>query len=129
MRREAEVNRAVDQYGDTIQRICMIHLKNHADTQDIFQEVFLKYALSTAVFEDERQEKAWLIRVAVNACRDLLKSFFRSRVLSVDEALMEQAAKTALRPVKVPAAKVRETATAIDTVRSSRLMVSPAHDP
>ena len=40
MRREAEVNRAVDQYGDTIRRICMIHLKNHADTQDIFRRSF-----------------------------------------------------------------------------------------
>ncbi len=42
MRSEQEVNRALEQYADTIQRICMIHLKNYHDTEDIFQTVFLK---------------------------------------------------------------------------------------
>lgn len=32
MRSEEEANRAVDLYGDTVRRICMIHLKNRADT-------------------------------------------------------------------------------------------------
>lgn len=65
----------------------MIHLKNHADTEDIFQNVFLKYVLSTTVFESEEHEKAWFIRVTINACRDLLKSFFRSRTVSLDTLL------------------------------------------
>ena len=82
-----ETNRAIDRYGDMIRRICMIHLKNYADTEDIFQTVFLKYVLSSVVFESEEHEKAWLIRVTVNACRDLLKSFFRSRTIPLQEAL------------------------------------------
>ena len=52
----------------------MLHLKNYADTEDIFQTVFLKYVLSSVVFENEEQEKAWVIQVTINACRDLLKS-------------------------------------------------------
>lgn len=40
MRSEEEVNAAVERYSDTIRRICMIYLKNHADTEDIFQTVF-----------------------------------------------------------------------------------------
>ena len=46
MRSEDEINHAVDVYGDTVKRICMLHLKNWADTEDIFQNVFLKYALT-----------------------------------------------------------------------------------
>lgn len=87
MRSEQEANRAIERYADTVRRICMIHLKNHADTEDIFQNVFLKYMLSTAVFESEEHEKAWFIRVTINACRDLLKSFFRSRTVSLDTLL------------------------------------------
>ena len=45
MRSEQEVNRALGRYADTVRRICMIHLKNYADTEDIFQTVFLKYQL------------------------------------------------------------------------------------
>lgn len=74
-----------------IRRLCMIHLKNYADTEDIFQTVFLKYVLSSVMFENKEHEKAWFIRVTINACKDLLKSFFRSRITSLDE-ILEQAA-------------------------------------
>ncbi|MCI8454833.1 MAG: sigma-70 family RNA polymerase sigma factor [Lachnospiraceae bacterium] len=88
MRSEQEVNRAIEQYSNTIRRLCMLYLKNYADTEDIFQTVFLKYVLSSASFESEENEKAWFIRVTINACKDLLKSFFRSRTVSLD-AIME----------------------------------------
>lgn len=85
MRDEAETNRAIERYGDTVRRLCMIHLKNEADTQDIFQTVFLKYLLHDKPFESQEHEKAWFIRVTINACKDLLKSFFRSRTVSLEK--------------------------------------------
>ena len=85
MRSEEEVNRAVELYSDTVRRICMIHLKNYADTEDIFQNVFLKYVLSSASFENREHEKAWFIRVTINACKDLLKSFFFFFTVPLDE--------------------------------------------
>ncbi len=87
MRSEEEITRAIQRHGDTVRRLCMVHLKNHADTEDIFQTVFLKYALSSAVFESDEHERAWFIRVTINACRDLLKSFFRRRTVSIDQVL------------------------------------------
>lgn len=87
MRSETEVNRAIERYSNMVRRLCLIHLKNYADTEDIFQNVFLKYALSSVAFETEEHEKAWLIRVTINACKDLLKSFFHSRVVSLDELI------------------------------------------
>ena len=85
MRSEEEANRAIELYADTVKRICMVHLKNRADTEDIFQTVFLKYVLSSQVFESPEHEKAWIIKVTVNACRDLLKSFFRTRTVPLDQ--------------------------------------------
>ncbi len=87
MRSEQETVRAIERYSDTVRRLCAIHLKNDADTEDIFQTVFLKYVLSSVSFEDGEHEKAWFIRVTINACKDLLKSFFRSRTVSLDEVL------------------------------------------
>ena len=68
MRSEQEVNAAIDRYADTVRRLCMLHLKNYADTEDIFQTVFLKYA-STRPFRDGEHEKAWLIRVTLTPAR------------------------------------------------------------
>lgn len=85
MRSEQEVNNAIEQYSDMVLRLCTVYLKNSADAEDIFQTVFLKYTLSAQPFESPEHEKAWLIRVTVNACKDLLKSFVCSRTISMEE--------------------------------------------
>lgn len=88
MRSEGEVNHAVDKYADMVQRICFCYLKNRADTEDVFQTVFLKYMLSDQIFDSEEHEKSWLLRVAMNACKDHLKSFFHRRMVPL-EAIAE----------------------------------------
>lgn len=91
MRSEGEVNRAIEQYSDMIRRICLYHLKNGTDTEDVFQTVFLKYLLYDGAFHDAEHEKAWLIRVAINACKDHMRSLFRHHAVSLEE-LTEEAA-------------------------------------
>ncbi|MDL2232495.1 sigma-70 family RNA polymerase sigma factor [Ruminococcaceae bacterium OttesenSCG-928-L11] len=86
MRSEAELNRALMSYGDKVRRICFMHLSNRSDVEDVFQEVFLKYALHDADFESDDHERAWLFRVAINACKDLHKSVWRRRVSSLADA-------------------------------------------
>lgn len=87
MRSEEEANRAIERYGDTVRRICMVHLKSYHDTEDVCQTVFLKYILSSAVFENAEHEKAWFIRVTINACKDLVKSFFRRNIVPLEEVV------------------------------------------
>ena len=89
MRSETEANRAVSLYADTVRRICFMHLKNHSDVEDVFQDVFLKYILYEHCFESDEHEKAWIIRVTINRCKDLLKSFFRRRVQSLEDVNTE----------------------------------------
>lgn len=90
MRSEQEVNRAMNLYADTVRRLCMIHLKSYHDSEDIFQTVYLKYVLSSVNFENEEHEKAWFIRVTINACKDFFKDFFRSHTVPLEELLHEQ---------------------------------------
>ncbi len=84
MQSEAQINHALEEYADMIKRVCFYHLKNQADTEDVFQNVFLKYMLHDEVFSSREHEKAWLLRVAINACRDYLRSFFRHSVVSLE---------------------------------------------
>ena len=86
MRSEQEVNHAIERYADLVFRLCMVNLKNQADAEDVFQTVFMKYTLHNQPFASAEHEKAWLIRITVNACKDLLKSFFRRNTISLEEA-------------------------------------------
>jgi RNA polymerase sigma-70 factor (ECF subfamily) len=92
MRSEQEANLAIEKYADTVRRICFVHLKNYHDTEDVFQDVFLKYILHDADFQSDSHERAWLIRVSINACKDRLKSFFRKKSMSIDELVTEPSA-------------------------------------
>lgn len=85
MKSQDEAVLAIDRYGDMVRRICFMQLKNYADVEDVFQEVFLKYVLHTAPFESDAHERAWLIRVSINTCKDVLKSFFKRRVRSIED--------------------------------------------
>jgi RNA polymerase sigma-70 factor (ECF subfamily) len=75
---------------------------------DIFQEVFLKYVLHDNPFESDAHEKAWLVRVTINACKDVLKSFFRRNVYSFDALydeplyLQEQESEVLSTVLKLP---------------------------
>jgi RNA polymerase sigma-70 factor (ECF subfamily) len=68
------VREALDEYGDMLYRICLVMLRNTADAEDAVEETFIKYMLSSPQFNDDEHEKAWLITVAANKCRDMLRS-------------------------------------------------------
>lgn len=88
MRSEEEVENALTLYGDTIRRICFMHLKKEADVEDIFQNVFFKYAIKSQKFTSMEHEKAWLIRIAINECNSLLRKWFRKNVDLNDDLSM-----------------------------------------
>ncbi len=85
MKNEQDFKLTLTNYADTVNRICIVYLKNKADAEDIFQNVFLKYYSSSAHFVDEDHKKAWLIRVTINECKNLLKNFFRKNAVSIEE--------------------------------------------
>ena len=78
-------------YSDLILRLSYTYLKSTHDAEDICQTVFLKYLTAGHKFSDREHEKAWIIRTAVNACKDVLKSGWRTRTCNM-EACAEVAA-------------------------------------
>lgn len=92
MKNPEDINRAVEQYADMVRRICFVHLKSEHDTEDVFQNVFLKYMLHKGSFENSEHEKAWFVRVTINACTDWLRGLARRRCLPLEAALEESKA-------------------------------------
>lgn len=73
MKSAEDLNRVMDTYADMVRRICFVHLKNRHDTEDVFQNVYMKYLLHEGSFESTEHEKAWFARVTINACTDWLR--------------------------------------------------------
>lgn len=65
---------------DTVYRVCYSYMKNAADTEDMVADVFEKLLKSKTAFIDLEHEKAWLLRTAINRCKDFLKNWWRGRV-------------------------------------------------
>ena len=65
------VEDAVEKYGDVLFRIAFVMLKNKNDAEDAVQETMLKYLQKAPAFENAEHEKAWLIRVVTNQCKDI----------------------------------------------------------
>lgn len=82
----AEAQRLVDTYSDLILRLSYTYLGSTADAQDICQTVFLKLLQAPKAFNSMEHERAWIIRTAVNLCKDHLKSRWRRTTVALDAA-------------------------------------------
>ena len=62
---------AVQRYSDAVYRAAVHNCRCTADAEDVVQDVFEKLLHYEGCFESEEHLKAWLLRVAINRCRDL----------------------------------------------------------
>ncbi len=61
---------AVQRYSDTVYRTAVHNCRCTADAEDVVQDIFEKLLHYNGIFESEEHLKAWLLRVAINRCRD-----------------------------------------------------------
>ncbi len=67
------------QYGRTIYRLALQYTRQPPDAEDVLQEVLLERCRRTEPFQSPEHERRWLLRVAVNKSRNLLRTLRRSR--------------------------------------------------
>ena len=80
-------------YGNILFRMCLVMLGNASDADDAVQDTLLKYLQKSPQFHDAEHEKAWLLTVATNRCKDILRFKSRRRTVALDE-IMEHTSET-----------------------------------
>lgn len=85
---DAEISRVLQTYGNMLYRTAYLLLGNPHDVQDVLQETLLRYMEKAPVFTSRDHEKAWLLRVASNCCKDCLR--FRSRHSYIDLEVLQE---------------------------------------
>ena len=76
----------VTEHYNTLLRIAVQHTGNRAEAEDIVQDIFLKLLEPGKTFRDDGHAKAFLIRSAINRCKDYLKSARRTRSIALSDA-------------------------------------------
>ncbi len=78
-----DMNNLVDEYGDSLLRMCFLYLKDIHLAEDAVQDTFIKVYKNYTNFKGDSEEKTWVIRIAINICKNYLRSSWWKRI---DEA-------------------------------------------
>ncbi len=73
-------DRLYRQYATDVLRVCYFYLGDRQKAEDVCQDVFVKLITTHPVLQPDK-EKAWLLKVALNRCRDLWRSAWVKRVV------------------------------------------------
>ena len=76
-----------ERYSKLLFRIAFLHLGSTYDAEDVLQNVFIKLIYNAPQFKNEEHEKAWLIRVTQNHCKNMLKSSARKSNCAFNEEI------------------------------------------
>ena len=85
IRSQENVVQTIKQYTNTVFKIAMAYTKDKATSDDILQDVFLKYMMDPTEFCDEEHKKAWLIRVTINECKKFYRSIWNARRIPLED--------------------------------------------
>lgn len=75
-------------YGNMLFKIAMVHLGNKNDAEEAVQEAFIKLLFKAPRFNEQEHEKAWLIRVLTNICKNIVISIWHRRVIKMKDIEM-----------------------------------------
>lgn len=82
--KEIQYRQLVEEFSDTVTRLCIVHTGNYTDAEDCYQNVFFK--LFKALEKGELPNpKAWIIKVTLNECRSVLRYRLRKNTVDLNE--------------------------------------------
>ncbi len=73
-------DRLYREYATDVLRVCYFYLGDRQRAEDVCQDVFVKLITTRPVLQPDK-EKAWLLKVALNRCKDLWRSAWLKRVV------------------------------------------------
>ena len=76
-----------DRYADMVYRIALSYLRSPQEAEDVVQTVFLKLLESSMIIYPGK-ERAFLTKVTINHCKNLLTAAKKHEAISLDEVVL-----------------------------------------
>jgi RNA polymerase sigma-70 factor, ECF subfamily len=83
--REALMDQLMDEYGESLLHLIYTYVGNTDVAKDLTQEVFIKCFQKLNQFNQKSSIKTWIWRIAINHCKDFLKSWHRKNIIISEE--------------------------------------------
>ncbi len=81
----AKLQEIMSECGPSVYRLALVRLKRIEDAEDVYQETFLRfYNQSDADEWDLAHCKAWLLKVALNCCRDYVRRHLGASLINIE---------------------------------------------
>lgn len=77
---EEKMEALIELYGTHLLRLCTLYLKDVALAEDALQDTFIKAWEKYDTFQGRASEQTWLTSIAVNVCKNYLRSPWNRRV-------------------------------------------------
>ena len=81
------IEEVIEKYGDMVYRIALTHTSSPENAEDVFQDVFIAYSEKLIKFQNQDHEKAWLIRVTINKCKNMKASSWNQKTVVLEEQI------------------------------------------
>ncbi len=88
LNKEKYLEMMIEKYSNMVYRLALTRTNTRENSEDVYQEVFLRLARKMPEFENEEHEKAWLIRVTINCSKNLLNSSFLKNTTEMKEDII-----------------------------------------
>ena len=88
LNKEKYLENMIEKYSDMVYRLALTRTNTKENSEDVYQEVFLRLAKKMPKFENEEHEKAWIIRVTINCSKNLLNSSFLKNTTEMKEEIV-----------------------------------------
>lgn len=75
-----DIRRIIADYGDALLRMCFLYLKDIRLAEDAVQDTLIKVYKNHSQFEGYSSEKTWIMRIAINVCKNYLRSSWWRRI-------------------------------------------------
>ena len=86
--KEILIDELMDQYGQEILQLSYSYVRSRELAEDLTQDIFVKCYQSLHTYKGKSKIRTWLWRIAINHCKDYLKSWYKNHVIpSSDESI------------------------------------------
>ncbi|MFJ8067110.1 sigma-70 family RNA polymerase sigma factor [Psychrobacillus sp. NPDC096426] len=95
------MNEMMNRYGQDLLRLVYSYVNNKEIAEDLTQDIFVKFYKSLHTFKGKSKLKTWLWRIAINHCKDFLKSWYNKNVIITEDTTYIQTKKDMVEEVVI----------------------------